>query len=195
MTERRSLTDGLHPTRPSTSSVNPQLERDFVHGPKASEKPSVTPATSSPFSRERQFLLPACSFQVIRFHERQAVAVEHETDVDEEDAIAGAAVEKFLFEQFPHAALIRAVADAVILGDVLIELDFIAAGVGPHFVIHQLEDLKAGLGQARRLLDAIQKQLDEAAAVHFLFPPEAHAADFDLAAAVVHDDGALPPGT
>lgn len=51
MNERRSLTDGLNPTRPSTSSVNPQLERDFVHGPKASEKPSVTPATSSPFSR------------------------------------------------------------------------------------------------------------------------------------------------
>ena len=51
MTERRSLADGLHPTRPSTPSVNSQLEREFVHGSKAGEKPTVTPSTPSPFSR------------------------------------------------------------------------------------------------------------------------------------------------
>jgi hypothetical protein len=51
MTERRPLTDGIHPTRPSAPSVNPQREREFVHGPKASEKATNTPAISSPRSR------------------------------------------------------------------------------------------------------------------------------------------------
>jgi hypothetical protein len=51
MTERRSLTDGLNPTRPSTSSVNPQLEREFVQGSKAPDKTITVPATPSPFSR------------------------------------------------------------------------------------------------------------------------------------------------
>ena len=111
---------------------------------------------------QRQFLLPAGILQVIRFHERQAVAVEHEADVDEEHAVARAAVEKFLFEQFPHAALVGAVADAVVLGDVLVQLDFVGAGIGPHFVVDQLKHLDARLGQAGRLLDPIEEQLDEA---------------------------------
>jgi hypothetical protein len=51
MTERRSLTDGLNPTQPSISNVNPQLEREFVHGSKAVKKPTVAPDTPSPFSR------------------------------------------------------------------------------------------------------------------------------------------------
>ena len=55
---------------------------------------------------QRQFLLPARVFQMIGFHKRQAVAVEHEADVDEENPVAGAAVEEFLFEQFADAALI-----------------------------------------------------------------------------------------
>jgi hypothetical protein len=46
---------------------------------------------------------------MIGFHERQAVAVEHKPDVDEEDAIARAAIQEFLLQQFPHAPLIRAV--------------------------------------------------------------------------------------
>jgi hypothetical protein len=51
MTERRSLTDGLHPTRPSTPSVNSQLEREFVQGSKANEKTTTMPAAPSPLSR------------------------------------------------------------------------------------------------------------------------------------------------
>lgn len=35
MTERRHLSDGLHPARPSTPGVDPQREREFVHGVKA----------------------------------------------------------------------------------------------------------------------------------------------------------------
>ncbi len=48
--------------------------------------------------QQRQFLLPAGILQVIGFDEGQAVAVEHEPDVDEEDTIARAAIEKLLFE-------------------------------------------------------------------------------------------------
>ena len=51
MTERRALTDGLNPTRPSTPSVNPQVEREFVHGPKAGEIIATTPAVPAPLSR------------------------------------------------------------------------------------------------------------------------------------------------
>jgi hypothetical protein len=51
MTERRPLTEGLNPTRHSNTSVDPQLEREFVHGSKAIEKTTTMPATSSPFSR------------------------------------------------------------------------------------------------------------------------------------------------
>ncbi|HEX4053841.1 MAG TPA: hypothetical protein VHX86_06220 [Tepidisphaeraceae bacterium] len=51
MTERRPLTDGLNSTRPSTPSVNSQLEREFVQGSRASEKTTTMPATPSPFSR------------------------------------------------------------------------------------------------------------------------------------------------
>ena len=51
MTERRPLTDGLNPTRPAVPIVNPQLEREFVHGSKAGEKTANTPAIPSPLSR------------------------------------------------------------------------------------------------------------------------------------------------
>jgi hypothetical protein len=49
MTERRPLIDGLHSTRPATP--NPQLEREFVHGPNASEKATTTPAIQPRLSR------------------------------------------------------------------------------------------------------------------------------------------------
>jgi len=52
--------------------------------------------------------------EMVSLHECQSVAVEHEPDVDEKHAVAGAAVEKFLFEQLAHAALIGAVADTTI---------------------------------------------------------------------------------
>jgi hypothetical protein len=72
---------------------------------------------------------------MIRVHESQAAAVEHEANVDEEDAVAGAAVQEFLFEQLADAPLIGAVIDFVILGHVLIELDFISARVGLDFAV------------------------------------------------------------
>ena len=67
--------------------------------------------------------------------------------------------------------------DAVILGDVLIEFDFIDAGICPHFVVHKFEDLNARFGQACRLLNAVEEQFDEACGIDFLFKPEAQAAD------------------
>jgi len=45
MTERRHLSEGLHPARPSTPSVDPQREREFVHGVKTSA--TATPVTSA----------------------------------------------------------------------------------------------------------------------------------------------------
>jgi len=51
MTERRSLTDGLNPTRTSTPNVNSRLEREFVQGSKPSEKTTSIPATQYHFSR------------------------------------------------------------------------------------------------------------------------------------------------
>jgi hypothetical protein len=51
MNERRPLIDGLNPTRPSAPSVNPQLEREFVHGPKAGERGIDTLAVPLPLSR------------------------------------------------------------------------------------------------------------------------------------------------
>ena len=50
-----------------------------------------------------QLALPV-RFQVVSPHEGQPVPVEHETDVDEKHAVAGAAVKKFLFQQFAQAA-------------------------------------------------------------------------------------------
>jgi hypothetical protein len=51
MTERRPLTDGLNSTRPSTPSVNSQLEREFVQGSKVGEKTITMAPTPSPCSR------------------------------------------------------------------------------------------------------------------------------------------------
>jgi len=114
---------------------------------------------------------------VVGLHECQAVPVEHEPDIDEEHPVAGAAVEEFFFKEFPDTPLIAAVADAVILGDILIEFDFIDAGIGTHFVVNKFKDLDARFGQACRLLDAVQEQFDEACGIDFLFKPEAQAAD------------------
>jgi len=41
MTERRHLSEGLHPPRSSTPSVDPQREREFVHGVKANANPTL----------------------------------------------------------------------------------------------------------------------------------------------------------
>ncbi len=136
--------------------------------------------------------MPRRVLEVVRFHEGQAVAVEHEPDVDEEHAVARAAVEKFLFEQFADAALIGAVADAIVAGHVLVQLDFVLAGIHPHFLVDQLKHLNPSLGKSGCLLDAIEKHLDEARGIDFLFPPKAHPAEsFEFAGAVVHDDRAL----
>jgi hypothetical protein len=57
---------------------------------------------------------------------------------------------------------------------------------------NQFKDLHSSLGQSAGLLDAIQKQFHKAARVHFLLPPESHAADtFEFARGVVHDDSGL----
>src|SRR5262249_22167633 len=124
--------------------------------------------------------------------ERQPVTVEHEADVDEEDAVAGAAEQEFFFEQLAHAALIGAVADAVVAGKVLIELDFVRAGIGTHFVVDQLENLDAGFRQTRGVFDSVEEQLDEAAGALFFSPQKAHPANaLYFATAVVHDHRAL----
>jgi hypothetical protein len=48
MAERRPLTEGLKPLSP-TPTVDPNVERDFVHGAKA---PKATPqASATPFAR------------------------------------------------------------------------------------------------------------------------------------------------
>ena len=49
MTERRHLSEGIHPPRPSTPTVDPQREREFVHGIKANA--ITTPAPSQPVRR------------------------------------------------------------------------------------------------------------------------------------------------
>jgi len=142
-----------------------------------------------------QLLLPAGILQVIGLHERQAVAIEYKADVDKEHAVAGAAVEEFLFQQFADTTLIGPVADVVVLGNVLIELNFIRARIGPHFVVDDYKDLDTALRQPRRLLDAVEEHLDEAGSIDFLFPPEAHAADApDFTGAVVHYDGTFATG-
>ena len=46
MTERRHLSEGLHPPRPSTPGVDPQREREFVHGIKA-DMPATPPIVAS----------------------------------------------------------------------------------------------------------------------------------------------------
>ena len=80
----------------------------------------------------------------------------------------------------------------MIFGDVLIEFDFVVARIGPHFVVNKFKDLNACLGEARRLLDAVEEEFDEAGGIDFLFPPEAQAADaLQLAGGVVHDDRTL----
>src|SRR5579871_4269281 len=62
---------------------------------------------------QRKLLLPGGTvLEMVGLHEGQTVAVEHEADVDEENAITRTAIEELLFEQLPHAALIGAVADA-----------------------------------------------------------------------------------
>jgi hypothetical protein len=48
MAERRSLTEGLKP-QPQAPAVDPQLERDFVHGNKATA--TTEQRAASPFAR------------------------------------------------------------------------------------------------------------------------------------------------
>ena len=145
---------------------------------------------------QRQFFLPGRAFQVVGFHKRQAIPVEHEPDVDEEDAVARAPKEEFLFEQLPHATLVRAIADVVVLGHVLVQLDFIGAGIRPHLMVDELEDLDARLRQAGRLLDPIEEQLDEPAGINFSshqkpIPPIHLISPVELSTII----DAFPPGT
>ena len=49
MTERRHLSEGIHSPRPSAPTVDPQREREFVHGIKANT--GITPAPSQPVKR------------------------------------------------------------------------------------------------------------------------------------------------
>jgi hypothetical protein len=131
---------------------------------------------------------------VIGFHESQAVAVEHEPHVDEEDAVARAPEKEFLFEQLPHAPLIRAVADAVVLRHILIQLDFIRSGTRPHLVIDELEHLNSRFRQTGRLLDPVEEQLDEPTGINFFqkpIPPIPLISPVELSTII----DALPPGT
>ncbi|MGN6727615.1 MAG: hypothetical protein ACTHLZ_16980 [Tepidisphaeraceae bacterium] len=51
MADRRSLTEGLKPQIPAPS-VDPQVERDFVHGSKTKpQTPIPSPVQSSPHTR------------------------------------------------------------------------------------------------------------------------------------------------
>ena len=50
MADRRPLTEGLKPS-PPVATVDPALEREFVHGKKASIAPNSTAASQSPFAR------------------------------------------------------------------------------------------------------------------------------------------------
>jgi hypothetical protein len=50
MVERRPLTEGLRPTA-QVPSVDPQLEREFVHGKKAAPPAPQTATAQSPFAR------------------------------------------------------------------------------------------------------------------------------------------------
>src|SRR5580700_11118242 len=68
-------------------------------------KPTSKSAKARSFSvrASKQFALPI-PLQMVSPHEGEAIPVEHETDVDEKNAVAGAPVKKFLFQQFAQAA-------------------------------------------------------------------------------------------
>ena len=78
---------------------------------------------------KRKLLLPDAVLEVVGLHECQTVAIEHEADVDEEDTVTWAPIEELLFEQLTDATLVRPVTDAVVTGNILIQLDFVRAGV------------------------------------------------------------------
>lgn len=108
-----------------------------------------------------------------RFDESKLVAVEHETNVDKKQTVAGTAKQELLFQQFPQAAPEGALIQAPITRHASAQFVFVIARTLPHLMINQFKNLHPPLGQVAGLLDAIQKEFYETAGVHFLLPPKA----------------------
>ncbi len=84
------------------------------------------------------------SLQMVSAHEGEPISVEHKTDVDKENAVAGATIEKFLFQQFAQAAPKSPFIQAPVMREVLAQFDFIIARFFSHLVIDQFKNLHPG---------------------------------------------------